>query len=59
MQEIQVQAAALVAPLAAIPLVSWGSTGGPAAATVVGALAMALGLASLTALHFVDLEDQS
>lgn len=59
MKEIHVQGAALAAPLAAIPLVSWGSTGGPAAATVIGALALALGLASLTALRFVDLEDAS
>ena len=59
MEDIHVQAFALAAPLVAMLLVSWGSTDGPVAATAVGAVLVAAGLVSLTALRFVDLEDGS
>ncbi len=55
MNEMHLQAASLVAMVAALPLISWGSTEDVVAATTVGALLLALGLAALTALRFVDL----
>lgn len=59
MNQLQVEGAALVAMLACLPLVSWGSTGGPTAVTVIGAVLLAAGLITLTVLRFVDLEEDS
>ncbi len=59
MTQLHLEGAALVAMLAALPLISWGSTSGPSVATVVGALLLAAGLITLTVLRFVDLEGTS
>lgn len=59
MTQLHVEGAALVAMLISLPLVSWGSTSAVPAATVVGALLLAVGLALLTILRFVDLEENS
>ncbi|GIJ24244.1 hypothetical protein [Micromonospora lutea] len=59
MTQLHIEGAALIAMLAAMPLISWGSTGGPDVATVVGAVLLAAGLITLTALRFVNLEGES
>ena len=57
MTALHAEAGALLAMLASLPLVSWGSTDDVAAATAVGALLLVAGLATLTVLRFVDLEE--
>lgn len=59
MNSSQIEAAALVAMLVSLPLVSLGTTEDVAVATVAGAVLLAVGLAALTALRFVDLEEDS
>ena len=59
MNKFSVEAGALLAMLVALPLVSWGTTEDVAVATVVGALLLAAGLATLTAMRYLDLEDGS
>ncbi len=57
MTEAKAEGAAMVAMLLSLPLVSWGSTEDLPAFTAIGAVLLALGLATLTALRFVDLEE--
>lgn len=59
MTQLQVETAALVAMLVSLPLVSWGSTSDLPAATTIGALLLAAGLATLTILRFVNLDGDS
>lgn len=59
MTQIQVEGAALVAMLASVPLVSWGSTSDLPAVTVVGGLLLAVGLAALTAIRFIGLKEDT
>jgi ABC-type sulfate transport system permease component len=57
MTQSHVEGAALVAMLVSLPLVSWGTTSDITAATAAGAILLAVGLATLTVLRFVDLEE--
>lgn len=57
MTQLHVEGAVLLAMLAAMVLISWGTTGGPAPAAVIGGLLLALGLVAMTALRFTDLEE--
>lgn len=59
MTEAQAEGAAMVAMLLALPLVSWGSTEDLPALMGVGAVLLALGLAVLTVLRYVDLEEDT
>ena len=59
MKEIHIQSASLVAMIASLPLISWGSTEDVVAATTLGAVLLALGLVALTALRFVDLGEDA
>ncbi len=59
MTQLHVEGAALVAMLVSLPLVSWGTTSNLVAATAAGTLLLAVGLATLTVLRFVDLEEES
>jgi hypothetical protein len=55
--ENQVQGLALIATLVSMPLISWGSTDGPDALTVIGAVLLVAGLATLTASRYIDFEE--
>jgi hypothetical protein len=57
MTQSRVEGAALVAMLVSLPLVSWGTTSDVTAASVAGAILLALGLVTLTVLRYVDLEE--
>lgn len=57
MTEIRAQSLVLLAMLASLPLISWGSTSDVPAATVSGVALLVLGLVTLTVLRYVDLPD--
>lgn len=57
MTDFHVEGSALLAMLLSLPLVSWGTTSDVPVATAIGAVLLAAGLATLTILRFVDLEE--
>lgn len=57
MTELHVQGAALIAMLVSLPLVSWGSTSGIPALTVIGTVLLVAGLVAQTVLRFIDTPD--